>query len=114
MNFRSLYRHGFARVAACTTVCTLADPAANAGAILQAARRCHERAAALAVFPDAEVKCAATRAEAEHLIRRRHFDVAVVDLDLRPGRAAKAASIAPMAASIPAAFASDASTVKAC
>ena len=28
--FRSIYRHGFARVAACTTRCTLADPAANA------------------------------------------------------------------------------------
>ena len=52
MSFRSLYRHGFARVAACTTVCTLADPAANAEAILQAARRCDGRAAALAVFPE--------------------------------------------------------------
>ncbi len=30
MDFRSIYRHGFARVAACTTRCTLADPAANA------------------------------------------------------------------------------------
>ena len=27
--FRSIYRHGFARVAACTTRCTLADPVAN-------------------------------------------------------------------------------------
>jgi len=26
-SFRSIYRHGFARVAACTTRCTLADPA---------------------------------------------------------------------------------------
>ena len=52
MNFRSLYRHGFARVAACTTVCTLADPAANAEAILRAARRCDERAVAVAVFPE--------------------------------------------------------------
>ena len=39
--FRSIYRHGFARVAACTTRCTLADPAANAAAILEVAQACH-------------------------------------------------------------------------
>ena len=50
--FRSIYRHGFARVAACTTRCTLADPAANAAAILDVARACHARGAALAVFPE--------------------------------------------------------------
>src|SRR5271156_2597871 len=50
--FRSIYRHGFARVAACTTRCTLADPAANAEAILEVARACHQRGAALAVFPE--------------------------------------------------------------
>ena len=50
--FRSIYRHGLARVAACTTQCTLADPAANAAAILEVARRCHDRGAALAVFPE--------------------------------------------------------------
>ena len=50
--FRSIYRHGFARVAACTTRCTLADPAANAAAILEVARACHRRGVALAVFPE--------------------------------------------------------------
>jgi NAD+ synthase (glutamine-hydrolysing) len=50
--FRSIYRHGLARVAACTTRCTLADPAANAAAILDVARACHARGAALAVFPE--------------------------------------------------------------
>ena len=50
--FHSIYRHGFARVAACTTRCTLADPAANAAAILEVARACHTRGAALAVFPE--------------------------------------------------------------
>jgi NAD+ synthase (glutamine-hydrolysing) len=50
--FGSIYRHGFVRVAACTTRCTLADPSANAGAILALARACHDRAAALAVFPE--------------------------------------------------------------
>src|SRR4051794_19117957 len=52
MSFRALYRHGFARVAACTTPAALADPATNAAAILSAARRCHERSAAVAVFPE--------------------------------------------------------------
>jgi NAD+ synthase (glutamine-hydrolysing) len=52
LEFRSIYRHGFARVAACTTRCTLADPTANAKAILEVARECHQRGAALAVFPE--------------------------------------------------------------
>ena len=52
MSFRSLYRHGFARVAACTTRCALADPATNAAAILEMARSCHGQAVALAVFPE--------------------------------------------------------------
>jgi NAD+ synthase (glutamine-hydrolysing) len=50
--FRSIYRHGLARVAACTTRCTLADPAANAAEILGAAGVCHDRGVALAVFPE--------------------------------------------------------------
>lgn len=52
MTFASLYRHGFARIAACTTRCTLADPAANAEAVLAAARECHAAGAAVAVFPE--------------------------------------------------------------
>ena len=52
MTFRSLYRQGFARVAACTTPTALADPAANAAAILSVARQCHEHSAAVAVFPE--------------------------------------------------------------
>ncbi|HUB13076.1 MAG TPA: NAD(+) synthase [Acetobacteraceae bacterium] len=51
-DFRSLYRHGFARVAACTTRTTLADPAANAQAILRLAGECDRQAVALAVFPE--------------------------------------------------------------
>ena len=51
-DFRSIYRHGFVRVAACTTVCTLADPAANAAAMLDVARDCDGRGVALAVFPE--------------------------------------------------------------
>jgi len=52
VSFRSIYRHGFARVAACTVRASLADPAANAEAILHAARECHDRGAAVAVFPE--------------------------------------------------------------
>ncbi len=52
MGFNSLYRHGFARVAACTTRCTLADPAANAAALLAMAQDCHDQAVAVAVFPE--------------------------------------------------------------
>jgi NAD+ synthase (glutamine-hydrolysing) len=50
--FHSSYRHGFARVAACTTRCVLADPAANAATIREVARECHDRGALLAVFPE--------------------------------------------------------------
>jgi NAD+ synthase (glutamine-hydrolysing) len=52
MSFRSLYRHGFARVAACTTRTALADPATNAETILRMARECDRQAVAVAVFPE--------------------------------------------------------------
>jgi NAD+ synthase (glutamine-hydrolysing) len=52
MNFRSLYAHGFARVAACTTRTHLADPPRNAEAVLAMARDCAAQGAALAVFPE--------------------------------------------------------------
>lgn len=52
MTFRSIYRHGFARVATCTTRSSLADPAANAEATLRMANVCHERSAVVAVFPE--------------------------------------------------------------
>ncbi|WP_417564292.1 NAD(+) synthase [Microbacterium sp.] len=50
--FASAYRHGFARVAACTIPVSLADPVANADAILETARECHDEATAVAVFPE--------------------------------------------------------------
>ncbi|KQP80503.1 NAD(+) synthase [Methylobacterium sp. Leaf117] len=50
--FRSLYRHGFARVAACTTRSHPADPARNVEAILALARSCDAAGAAVAVFPE--------------------------------------------------------------
>ncbi len=47
-----MYRHGFARVAACTHRTVLADPAANAQSVLRIARSCHDDGVAVAVFPE--------------------------------------------------------------
>jgi NAD+ synthase (glutamine-hydrolysing) len=52
MKFRSIYEQGFARVAACTIPVAIADPAANAEAVLREARACHEEGVAVAVFPE--------------------------------------------------------------
>ena len=52
MASRSLYDHGFVRVAACTAVGRVGDPAANAEAILASWQACHDEGAALAVFPE--------------------------------------------------------------
>lgn len=52
MDFRSAYRHGFVRVAACTLRTTLADPPANARAVLESARACHDEGVGVAVFPE--------------------------------------------------------------
>ncbi len=50
--FASVYRHGFARVAACTIPVAIADPATNVEAVLEMARACHDDAVAVAVFPE--------------------------------------------------------------
>ena len=39
MSFASLYAHGFARVAACTTDVFVADPARNAASVIDVSRR---------------------------------------------------------------------------
>ena len=52
MDFYSAYAQGFARVAACTFPVAIADPAANASAILEQARLCHDDGVAVAVFPE--------------------------------------------------------------
>ena len=51
-DFRNLYRHGFARVAACTLPVTMADPRANAAATLDRVRHVGEQGAAVALFPE--------------------------------------------------------------
>ncbi|EIC08430.1 NAD synthase [Microbacterium laevaniformans OR221] len=50
--FESAYRHGFARVAACTIPVAIADPARNAEAVIDAARALSDDAVAVAVFPE--------------------------------------------------------------
>ncbi|MET0188839.1 MAG: NAD(+) synthase [Pseudonocardia sediminis] len=52
MTFRSAYRHHFLRVAAATIRTTMADPAANADAVLTTARECHDDGVGLVVFPE--------------------------------------------------------------
>src|SRR3954452_16004341 len=52
MSFHSIFRPGFARVAACTMVSSVANPAANKAAVLEVARACHDQAVAIAVFPE--------------------------------------------------------------
>ncbi|MBZ5740298.1 NAD(+) synthase [Nocardioides mangrovi] len=52
MDFYSVYDQGFARVAACTLPVAIADPAANARAVLEQARACHDDGVAVAVFPE--------------------------------------------------------------
>ena len=52
MNFRSLYRHGFARIASCTGRVAIADPPANAEATLRLARACSDEGVAVALFPE--------------------------------------------------------------
>src|SRR5690349_17323669 len=52
MNFRSLYQHGFVRLAACTSPIAIADPPANAQAILRQARACSEEGVGVAVFTE--------------------------------------------------------------
>src|SRR4051812_46325741 len=51
MTFHSIYAHGFARVAACVTTSHVADPTANAKAVLATANACHDQSVAVAVFP---------------------------------------------------------------
>ncbi|GGX62037.1 NAD(+) synthase [Streptomyces anandii] len=52
LNFWSIYQHGFARVAACTGHTVIADPPANAEAVLRQARECAREGVAVAVFPE--------------------------------------------------------------
>ena len=52
MDFRSIYQHGFARVAACTGRVAIADPPVNAEMVLRSARECSDEGVAVALFPE--------------------------------------------------------------
>ena len=52
MEFRSIYQHGFVRVAACAGRVAIADPPANAEMVLRSARECAEEGVAVALFPE--------------------------------------------------------------
>src|SRR6476661_8623596 len=51
-DFASAYRHGFARVAACTLPVSAGDPARNAEAVIEQVRRRHAEGVAVALFPE--------------------------------------------------------------
>ncbi|MCR2783692.1 MULTISPECIES: NAD(+) synthase [unclassified Microbacterium] len=50
--FESIYRHGYARIAACTIPLAVADPATNAETVLASWRECHDESVAVAIFPE--------------------------------------------------------------
>lgn len=52
MDFYSAYAQGFARIAAVTLPVHLADPVANAAAVIEQARACHDDSVAVAVYPE--------------------------------------------------------------
>jgi len=52
VDFYSAYDQGYARVAACTVPVAIADPHANAEAVLAEARGCHDDGVAVAIFPE--------------------------------------------------------------
>jgi hypothetical protein len=49
--FRAAYRHGFARVAACTITTAIGDPTRNAAAVLDVAAQCSDDGVAVACSP---------------------------------------------------------------
>ncbi len=61
MSFASLYAHGFARVAACTSDVYVADPLRNAASVVEVSRRVSDSGVAVVALPGA---CA-------HGVRRR-------------------------------------------
>ena len=76
--FASAYRHGFARIAACTIPVALADPQTNADAVLAAARECDADGVAVAVFPEL---CLTGYSIEDQLMQDAVLDAAVAALE---------------------------------
>src|SRR5215203_2114799 len=81
MDFYSAYRQGFVRVAACTHRTTIADPVANAEAVLRVARACHDENVALAVFPELTLSGYSIE---DILLQDALLDVVVASAELMP------------------------------
>lgn len=87
--FRSIHHHGLLRVAAATPTASVGDPAFNAEATIALARRAHEKAVDLVVFPelnlssyaidDLHLQSASQRATRDAIAR-----VVAASADLRP------------------------------
>ena len=86
MSFRSIYRHGFVRVAAGTVRARLAEPEANAVAILDMLAHLHDHSVAVAVFPELALSAYAI----DDLLLQETLLAAVVDAVDRVIAASKA------------------------
>ncbi|GAA3677291.1 NAD(+) synthase [Acetobacter lovaniensis] len=78
--FRSLYHHGFVRVAACTAPVTLADPYANRDQILATARTCAQQGVGLCVFPELGLSGYSIEDLLQHSTLQRGVENALVEL----------------------------------
>jgi NAD+ synthase (glutamine-hydrolysing) len=74
VEFRSLYRHGFARVAAAVPHVRPADPGFNAERIIELARRADGEGAALVVFPELAISAYAI----DDLLHQQALEAAVL------------------------------------
>ena len=82
-DFRNLYRHGFARVAACTLPVTMADPVANAATTLEQVRALHDEGVAVAVFPELGLTGYSVQDLLLQDVLLRNVETALVDLARR-------------------------------
>ncbi|HYP72941.1 MAG TPA: nitrilase-related carbon-nitrogen hydrolase, partial [Microbacterium sp.] len=87
--FESVYRHGFARVAACTIPVAIADPDRNAQSVIAAARTAHDEGAAVAVLPELcltgyAIDDLVMQDAVLEAVRRAIDTVAAASADLRP------------------------------
>ncbi|WP_415628649.1 hypothetical protein [Novacetimonas hansenii] len=96
-DFHALYRHGFARVAACTLPVALADPQANVARTVQQAGACDADGVAVAVFPELGLCGYAIEDLRQQDVVLERVDAAVAELAAAPaGRLAGVVGWAPV------------------
>ena len=93
-DFASAYRHGFARVAACTLPVAAGDPARNAEAIVEQVRLRHAEGVAVALFPELSLSGYAIDDLLLQDVLLDEVDRAVVPSRPRPGRCCRWSSSA--------------------